>query len=224
MTTRNHKTFSITIRPKNGIGGVDIEEIKRWLDDKKYRYVIGLEQKNHYQMAIQLDKGTTTSNLRRKLVQYIEWQDGDIEKIALVIRKHWDWNYLIGYCSKEYVLHSNLTLEEHDKANEYYKKGEGKYVQPSYTWRNIKWNIDDFVNNFVNWLRTCKYAYSHELLMRYCNKNKDKFSYNTYQKINKTTLEEYCGMYNLDIFRDLSLESMTCEFDDEGNQIEEDLM
>jgi len=99
MPAKASDVFSITIRPPAD-EMPERKDIETWLNSQGKFWICAWEKNSHYQIGIRTAKAVRSDNLRRSLCKAL---DATFTSVALVIKAHDDWEYLIGYCAKEAV-------------------------------------------------------------------------------------------------------------------------
>lgn len=185
--------LSITIRPRElnrEWNNLIIEYFKM----KKLRYIIGLENDNHYQIAVETD--TRSNNMRRTLNSLLKFtpEDDDEAKYWLKIKAHDNPTYLIGYCAKDDLFETNLddidyykkSYEEQNKVINNYKQnwvcsGINRLFDTAY-----KWITDNGISTTCGIRQICIRMHSMGLLplslIRKLRKN-DEFIWQDYTHI-----------------------------------------
>lgn len=133
---------SITLRPRLEYWNreVFLQVMQTLCNDKKWNYLIAIENENHMHIAIEYTN-QCTSNVRKLIYKALEdvpeWRSvmsHDEQEVALKVKGHTDLDFLLGYLQKELKpenQYSNgYTKERLAEALEYYTEKRKKMVPP----------------------------------------------------------------------------------------------
>lgn len=152
--------LSITIRPREENFDLKWKQLLiSYFDKKKYKYVIGVEQGNHLQIA--LETKVRSNNLRRSIIKELNYtpEDDDESRVWLNLKNHSEPCYLIGYCCKDLQYVTNYS-------NEYIEECVSFYENKSDTLTRVK-TQQKWVCTGMNTLLPCVYEYAVKNHMLY---------------------------------------------------------
>lgn len=140
--------LSITIRPRHLNDGW-MEKLQAYFQKHGGAYIISLEMKNHLQCAWFSTR--RTNNLRKSFYTLFNFvpEDDDEKRHWLQIHNHDDWNYLVGYCSKE-IFESEDTIRYFSNMPEVLLKQQYEYFKSKKT--ETKTNKRDWICTGINQL------------------------------------------------------------------------
>lgn len=111
----SYRTFALTIRPRGGYSGDDLNTIHNWLTAKTQAYFIATEMqddKRHLHIGFQMDKDWKMSNIRLTIKRLFEktWE-ADCLKHGLITKVWYSMDWYEEYSQKEgeeAIIHENL--------------------------------------------------------------------------------------------------------------------
>lgn len=116
MEYRSHKSYCITIRPKDGISNQQIIDYQAWVAKKtEYSYTVTEKEhtERHIHSAIFFKEPQRIDNVKRSIIGLLKLSDTE-KRVAVCIKSMYSHDWL-SYCKKgdsTQVIHSNLP-EEH---------------------------------------------------------------------------------------------------------------
>lgn len=112
MYDRNHKAFSITVRPKYGITDDDVEKYLSWVTTYiPYSYTVTELHKHDYEIhsVIFLNVARRSDSIRRSLIHLFKFSpDENLHAIRVNRINNLDWLTYITKSDSNDVLHTNL--------------------------------------------------------------------------------------------------------------------
>lgn len=202
MNKKKHNIVHITIRPKNDLyTEIKYEKLIDWIEGNGSSYCIAEELGNHLHIALKFKKEVRTDVIRKSVMKYMCFDEDTHEKVALKVKFHGDWEYLLGYIHKDGTIleiSKDINQEDINKGLDRYKKGDNAvYVQEEKKDnKKIWWKYDEIIFRFARFCIEMKmtefteFIWS-EFLCRYI----DNILPSTHARIRKEPLAEYVRDY-----------------------------
>lgn len=148
------QVFSFTITDnEKGLRLPPKTKVIKWLKQKTLKSILGLETTKkgalHYQIGFTTQSPVRIDNMVRSFNTFCAKE----EKYAtpqIKMKKHNDWQYLVGYCSKEYVEFYNMLDQEIKECRNYYKRLKEIHIDM----KKIN-KVDQFFALFHKFIDTC---------------------------------------------------------------------
>lgn len=201
MKRSTYTIFSLTYRPKDPH---KVQVPTKWFNDNCSHYIVSFEKEDeglHLQCGIQTSKPQHVHNLKttfkRALNKLGIKLTPDENKVAIKIKPHADWMYLVGYCLKEQtrpILHPPSYFNEEliREAKTRYESGEAMYA--GFKRQSNKLTIDqiaDLIVTSYHHTYPLESSIHQEHINSYLRVISDHYSFSTYQKIKHESLLEY---------------------------------
>lgn len=216
MSKKKHNIFHIIIRPKNDLyREIKYEELVIWIEESGASYCIAEEKGNHLHIALKFDDCLRQDDIRKRVKKFMRLDEESNDKIALKVKFHGDWEYLLGYIHKDGKIKEisyDIQKEEIERGLKRYTNGDKADYISSKKEEHIKkyWTCDEIVENFIKFCLEIKVdTYYEWAWFDFLSRNFDKFKYTTFARIRKDPLVEHVSA-GLKYFKYYSVKKSGC--------------
>lgn len=198
----NHNVFHIIISPSGDYDKeVFEEELENYIVNNTESYIFSRERgdngKLHLHIGIILKKARRQDKLRESLLKFMNFNKHTIPGIGLVVKTHWDFDYLVGYLFKEGKPHlkSFDNKEFEKKCIEKYGTGKGDYFGEKKK-KIDTWGYDKIIINFAQFCVEQKLTmFNHDAWDSFLEENIKDILPSTHARIRKESTIEWVNAY-----------------------------
>lgn len=195
-------TFHITLSPSGDVKNeINEKGMKKYIKENSEEYIFSYEHgdsgKEHLHIGVILTNERRQDKFRESILKYCNFNKGTLIKRALVVKVHWDFDYLVGYLHKEGNPHIKSFDDEKyiEECIKKYGTGKGEYHGEKRP-KSEFWSYDKIVISFSQWLCEQKRAaYCQQMWEEFLRRNIKYILPSTHARIRRDPLIEWVDAY-----------------------------